>query len=520
MATGDEFFALLTERLPAVQVQGWLRRDGEELYRAVARVFETASERSVAEIRAARVLLATFAGKAVGTITITWDAATFYPYTVPTGTVVARTAWGVEYVLTEDIVRTAGQPAGSQSYEVEARWAGFEGNVDAGFVLEFADGVPGTFSLPVPAKYLLRSDGASGSYAVAHNNKAARVVFSGTGVPVCSVVFWARNVPANYVFVIGDASDTQPRLAAFPEGDLGVEIADAVASSASTFATPDPADSSFHGYVVTVDGASIAAWGDGANDGGSVAATGTYAAADALRLLDIISGGGESAGDIAAFAIFDRTLSSAEIAALYAAGPTWDLTLPTGAYATPDPAILYDGAADFGSVPNRGSAGSCDLDLNGGVSTVLLAAATTVEHSELTDRIAAGTIRITASSAMVDGSPGTLDLLARGAGLPVAEGETAAQVRRKLRGAPDIVTPTGVRAAVVALLGTEDVTTVEPWDGTGFAWGVSGWGLAAWMRSVWFAIVLVPAGTDTDVVQVLVNRVRAFGYTVLVLESA
>lgn len=139
MSSGDTFFALLKARLPEHFVEGWDGKDGDELYRAIARVYETASARDVAELRAARILIATGPAKAAGTVTLALAARTGASATILAGTVLFRTAWGVEYVLTANLVYSAiiASPT-TLVVDVEARWAGWEGNVDANLVSEWA----------------------------------------------------------------------------------------------------------------------------------------------------------------------------------------------------------------------------------------------------------------------------------------------------------------------------------------------------------------------------------------------
>lgn len=144
MSGGDTFFELLKARLPEHFVQGWADRDGEEAFRAIARVFETVSDRSVAELRSARILIATGPEKATGTITVAFGVSSGAAATVEAGSLIARTAWGVEYVLTENLTMGTiiASPA-TVTVGVEARWAGFEGNVDGNLVKTWAFDVQG-----------------------------------------------------------------------------------------------------------------------------------------------------------------------------------------------------------------------------------------------------------------------------------------------------------------------------------------------------------------------------------------
>lgn len=135
------------------------------------------------------------------------------------------------------------------------------------------------------------------------------------------------------------------------------------------------------------------------------------------------------------------------------------------------------------------------------------------------DGVAAGTITF-AMSDTTGGRAGTLDVRARGLGMPRAEGEADATLRRRLLVAPDAISPNGIVRAVDAALGDEVSSLVE-YGAWGFAWGsetLGGWGLHGWGRKKSF-IVYVPAGSDLVAIRALVDRIRAAGYYGLVLEE-
>lgn len=127
-----------------------------------------------------------------------------------------------------------------------------------------------------------------------------------------------------------------------------------------------------------------------------------------------------------------------------------------------------------------------------------------------------GTITFTASE-MTGGRAGTLDLKARGRGMPRALGESDEALRRRLRAPPDAVTPGGIVRAVNKALGYDGASYTEYWD-DGFAFGISGFGEDAF-AGVRSAAVLVPAGSDIEALQALVGRIKAAGYYVAVVEG-
>jgi len=139
--------------------------------------------------------------------------------------------------------------------------------------------------------------------------------------------------------------------------------------------------------------------------------------------------------------------------------------------------------------------------------------------TEFFDRVESGSITFTAG-AMTGGRAGTLDLIAQGKGMPRALGEADAVLRKRLRAPPDAVTPAGILRAVNKALGYDGATLSEYWD-SGFTWGSStlgGWGLHPWSRTR-FATIMVPVGSDLVALQALVDRIKAAGYYILVIEA-
>jgi hypothetical protein len=120
---------------------------------------------------------------------------------------------------------------------------------------------------------------------------------------------------------------------------------------------------------------------------------------------------------------------------------------------------------------------------------------------------------------MTGGKLGLLEMHARDAGVPVSEGETEAQVRRRLRSRPGGVTEDNIGDAVRAMLGTEDVQTYTGWR-DGYVVDEDPVDdeapIMEWLR---YAIVVVPAGTDIAAVQALVDQLAAFGFNIEVIEG-
>ncbi len=131
--------------------------------------------------------------------------------------------------------------------------------------------------------------------------------------------------------------------------------------------------------------------------------------------------------------------------------------------------------------------------------------------------VRSGSITFTAGN-MTGGRAGTLDLKAQGRGMPRSDGELDAALRKRLRAPPDAVTPAGILRAVNKALGADVATMSEYWD-YGFAMGVSAMGEAA-LAARRGVIVFVPAGSDLVALQALVNRIKAAGYTVTVMEAS
>lgn len=137
----------------------------------------------------------------------------------------------------------------------------------------------------------------------------------------------------------------------------------------------------------------------------------------------------------------------------------------------------------------------------------------------------AGAVGLVASDA-TGGATGWLDLHAADRGIPRAVAETDAALRRRLRSLPKILTPVDIEASASSIVQPYNATArVSEWWEHGFVWGVSGWGIDAWVRR-WSAVVLVRAitpGADMSAaiaaVEQYLTRARPFGVWVAVYEE-
>lgn len=139
-------------------------------------------------------------------------------------------------------------------------------------------------------------------------------------------------------------------------------------------------------------------------------------------------------------------------------------------------------------------------------------------REEFFARVRSGSITFTAGE-MTGGRGGTLDLKARGRGIPRAEGESDVSLRRRYRTAPDMVTPDGIERAANNALGlVEGAVAYEYWD-EGFAFGVSGFGEAPFADNK-TVVLVIPVGGDVSVIETLLERIGPLGVPFLVLEAS
>lgn len=219
-------------------------------------------------------------------------------------------------------------------------------------------------ALQEPVTSYYSSPGGAGDYAEASTNVAARVVFPGASVPVCTVLCWSRNVAQ--LLRVRD-SDNLPMLDMYDGGgaELSVDIFDSIAVIGTATASALPSAASWTHVGYTIDGTDIVPYGNGVADGSSAAIAGTYAASDVFESL-IASVG----GDVRNIMVIDRALTAGEVAALYAAGATHNPLMPAGVWAGGQSIpVIWCTPAVGGVVANSGDGGTCNLVLSGAVTS-------------------------------------------------------------------------------------------------------------------------------------------------------
>lgn len=125
LPTPTELLARLKTRLGDFVVAAWDGRDGEDLYKALARVYGTLAGQVAPKLLGAYIRRATGATRARTTLRVTWSETTDDGVSIQRGQLLFTTPWGARWRLLEDLVREAG-PAGYVDVLVEAEWAGSE----------------------------------------------------------------------------------------------------------------------------------------------------------------------------------------------------------------------------------------------------------------------------------------------------------------------------------------------------------------------------------------------------------
>lgn len=127
-------FERLKERLGDFVVAAWSGRDGEDIHKAMARVFATVAGQAAPRLQGGYIRRAEGAHRAQVTVRVTWASETTDAVTVRAGQLLFATRWGAKWRLLEDLVRAAG-PAGYVDVLVEAEWAGTEYLVGPGTIV-------------------------------------------------------------------------------------------------------------------------------------------------------------------------------------------------------------------------------------------------------------------------------------------------------------------------------------------------------------------------------------------------
>lgn len=208
------------------------------------------------------------------------------------------------------------------------------------------------------------SPGGAGDYMDAATNAAARAVFGGSA-PVACVGSWVRfpSMSAGIVMSVRDGdSDPFPSVDLAPSIDaLDVTLTGDTLSSADSVYSANPVDGGWHLIGCVLDGASVYAILDGIGAGAAYPED-TFAASDVLDAIGVYT-----EADICQPFILTRALSGAEIAAIYAAGPTVDIRNTIGAVD-----FLWRDADTAGLVANVGTGAACALTIHGSVTSEAL----------------------------------------------------------------------------------------------------------------------------------------------------
>jgi hypothetical protein len=117
---------------------------GEEVIRALSRMFERMGVRIVGWHKEHFILQAGLSAKASTLSKITFDSGTTEAFHLLEGSVLHATKWGIRYELAEELIITAAQaPGSSVMFNIRAENSGFDGNQEAIHIDEWAisDGV-------------------------------------------------------------------------------------------------------------------------------------------------------------------------------------------------------------------------------------------------------------------------------------------------------------------------------------------------------------------------------------------
>jgi hypothetical protein len=213
----------------------------------------------------------------------------------------------------------------------------------------------------------LVSDGASGSYAEAATNAAARVVFPGGALGVFTFSAWISPERNDAYVAAWIAGETSARLFVNQDSDphdTAVIALPGMLGEIGAYALIDGGDH----IVATFDGTTAALYCNGSSVGTNDPDPGDYAEGDTFRMFWALVAD-VYLGPIRTPALYARALSAGEVAALHTAGPTHDLRANVGAYTGGGPDHWWPGDGDAGTtVTDRGLVGGCNLTLHGGVT--------------------------------------------------------------------------------------------------------------------------------------------------------
>ncbi len=223
--------------------------------------------------------------------------------------------------------------------------------------------------------HYLSSDGAAGSYADAVTSAAARVFLDGAGPDAATVAMWARPTSGGYIYDITDDGNPGLRGPTADGDEWAPEWRDDAGSNVGA-TRYSLAGGSWHHIAVSITPTGATFFLDGLDGGaGEQSTTGyTFAtAANAFTLFADFAHANRLAGDIRSPAIWARALSSDELLSLASdTTPAHDLRLQATDYlgsGQAGPVHWWPADGDSGTtVTDRGSVGTCNLALHGGVT--------------------------------------------------------------------------------------------------------------------------------------------------------
>lgn len=208
----------------------------------------------------------------------------------------------------------------------------------------------------------LTSPGGAGDTAAASTNGPARLIFPSATMGSWSFAAWVYDMGggSGQGPQFGTITGAAPDIVIYQDGNYQVDLTNAAGALVGNIAGAAPVAATWEHIAVTCDGTTLRAYVNGSLQAGSFAVTATYAASDVAFL--IYDG---SAGRIRSPALWDRTLSGPQVAALNTGGVSFDVRTVAGG----GPVHWWPADGDSGTVvTDRGSAGTCNLTLAGSVT--------------------------------------------------------------------------------------------------------------------------------------------------------
>ena len=208
------------------------------------------------------------------------------------------------------------------------------------------------------------SPGGVDDTLIASTNVAARLIFPGSVIADFTILMWVQQLTSDGInfFQVGASDAFQALCSGRAEQDF--EVTDGGSTVASGFSLFQDTDVWQHAAyacassVVTPYSNGVAGTGD--------TVSGTFSAQSLFQVLP----SNEQPGRVRNIVVFARALSAIEIAAVFSAKEHHDIRNPAAGWPGEVPAILWQGQAVDGAVPNLGYAGLCSLVLSGMVASL------------------------------------------------------------------------------------------------------------------------------------------------------